>query len=416
MATLTSSESKAGLRVDSEWLVASENLKIDEMIGQGSFGTVHRGEYQLCTVAIKKIHSGANKAQKEAASKALDREVRALTRVRHENIVQLIGACSDPPMLIMAYAPKGTLKDVLDAQDISLDARLDLVRGISDGMFALHDKDILHLDLKPPNVLINAANVPWITDFGLAFAMSSSMSAGSTISGRGTMNYKAPESFRPKRNGGAITHKPTDVYSFALLAWETFTGRVPFANKTDTELSMMHMEVYVYGEEPERPSLENVPVKVQAIVVACWEHAFEQRPTFERVCERLGRLGRLEAHGEGERKASVGSDMAEQLDRIVVNQNRIEMKIDSLSVLQNQLVENSDRTLDMLDEIWEQTAFGEVMPPEVQYSLCGELAQIERKRITNALKLASGNQTKAAQSLNIGRTALIAKMKKYNLV
>tara|TARA_R100001377_G_C3081318_1_gene72523 strand:+ start:109 stop:354 length:246 start_codon:yes stop_codon:yes gene_type:complete len=71
---------------------------------------------------------------------------------------------------------------------------------------------------------------------------------------------------------------------------------------------------------------------------------------------------------------------------------------------------------DMLDEIWEQTAFGEVMPPEVQYSLCGELAQIERKRITNALKLASGNQTKAAQSLNIGRTALIAKMKKYNLV
>ncbi len=71
---------------------------------------------------------------------------------------------------------------------------------------------------------------------------------------------------------------------------------------------------------------------------------------------------------------------------------------------------------DMFDEMWGHASFGEVMPPEVQYSLCGELAQIERERITNALKLASGNQTKAAQSLNIGRTALIAKMKKYNLV
>ena len=69
----------------------------------------------------------------------------------------------------------------------------------------------------------------------------------------------------------------------------------------------------------------------------------------------------------------------------------------------------------MFDEMWGQAAFGEVMPLEVQYSLCGELAQIECERITNALKLASGNQTKAAQSLNIGRTALIAKMKKYNL-
>ena len=49
------------------------------------------------------------------------------------------------------------------------------------------------------------------------------------------------------------------------------------------------------------------------------------------------------------------------------------------------------------------------------YSLCAELEEIERERITNALKLASGNQTKAALSLDIGRTALIAKMKKYKL-
>ena len=67
----------------------------------------------------------------------------------------------------------------------------------------------------------------------------------------------------------------------------------------------------------------------------------------------------------------------------------------------------------MFDEMW--GSHGDIMPEEAQYSLCAELESLERERITNALKLACGNQTKAAQSLNIGRTALIAKMKKYKL-
>jgi len=64
----------------------------------------------------------------------------------------------------------------------------------------------------------------------------------------------------------------------------------------------------------------------------------------------------------------------------------------------------------MFDEMW-----GECMPEADQYSLSRELENIERERIVNALKFANGNQTKAAQSLDIGRTALIAKMKKYKL-
>ena len=67
----------------------------------------------------------------------------------------------------------------------------------------------------------------------------------------------------------------------------------------------------------------------------------------------------------------------------------------------------------MFEETW--GSHGEILPDEVQYSLCAELEALERERITNALKLSSGNQTKAAISLDIGRTALIAKMKKYRL-
>lgn len=64
----------------------------------------------------------------------------------------------------------------------------------------------------------------------------------------------------------------------------------------------------------------------------------------------------------------------------------------------------------MFEEMW-----GEKMPEHAQYSLSKELEKLERERIVNALAFANGNQTKAAQSLDIGRTVLIAKMKKYNI-
>ena len=67
----------------------------------------------------------------------------------------------------------------------------------------------------------------------------------------------------------------------------------------------------------------------------------------------------------------------------------------------------------MFEEMWGSQ--GEVLPEDVQYSLCAELEALERERIVNALKLTCGNQTKAAQILDVGRTALIAKMKKYHL-
>ena len=75
--------------------------------------------------------------------------------------------------------------------------------------------------------------------------------------------------------------------------------------------------------------------------------------------------------------------------------------------------EEQEYFFNMFDEMWANA--GEVLPEEDQYSLAKELESIERERITNALKLACGNQTKAAQSLDIGRTTFLAKMKKYNL-
>ena len=86
----TSKIAKNNLNIPKYSLISNDQIKIDEIIGRGAFGTVHIGEYNKMRVAIKKIHAGANNAQREAASRALNNEVKALTRVRHLNIVQLI--------------------------------------------------------------------------------------------------------------------------------------------------------------------------------------------------------------------------------------------------------------------------------------------------------------------------------------
>ena len=80
---------------------------------------------------------------------------------------------------------------------------------------------------------------------------------------------------------------------------------------------------------------------------------------------------------------------------------------------QQQRINEQAYFFDMFEEMW--GSHGEILPEDVQYSLCEELESIERERIVNALALAIGNQTKAAISLDIGRTTLLAKMKKYNI-
>ena len=80
---------------------------------------------------------------------------------------------------------------------------------------------------------------------------------------------------------------------------------------------------------------------------------------------------------------------------------------------QEQRINEQAYFFDMFEDMW--GSHGEVLPEDVQYSLSAELEEIERERIINALKLAVGNQTKAAVLLDIGRTTLLAKMKKYNL-
>jgi hypothetical protein len=261
-----------------------------------------RGARQLA-VAIK-VARPASEAAKAFYASFLRREVRGLSRCRHPNVIQLLGVCSsDPICVVMPVAAGGNLRDRLQcggggasspprsSAAIPVPEALPLLLGIAKGMSCVHKNGIIHLDLKPENILFSSDGTPWITDFGLATSASEG-SFSNSAGGRGTLQYKAPELFRSKRRGGAITSPAADVYSFGVLAWQVCTGCVPWDGEMDTEI----MEGVKDGD---RPSVEGVEdwktvmaghSELAELIERCWGQEHTARPGFEEVARTLEAL------------------------------------------------------------------------------------------------------------------------------
>jgi hypothetical protein len=305
--------------VNKNWLVNGADLIKGRELGRGSFGVVYYGTLHGQEVALKQIAASASPREKQMAATMLQREVKTLSLCRHKNVIQLIGACPDPPMLVLAYAPNGTLRDLLRLNTLLPSRTMELIHGVCDGMKMLHSKNILHLDLKPENVLISADGTPLVADFGLAIAMSSTLTggAGSTSGGRGTMQYKAPEHFaaendsedsdsdsdnatsaqgETKTSSSIKYDKPADVYSFGMMCWEMFSGKVPFAGKMDSTIVAAHIRA-LNGGKPKRPKIKKVPPELVSFIEACWHQDPTMRPTFKEAKEMLNAVPILAVDG-----------------------------------------------------------------------------------------------------------------------
>ena len=146
--------------------------------------------------------------QLHEAVESLRKEFRAAHRLKHENIVKLLGVCVDDPdwvCLLMELVPRGSLRKLLEAAPEKVTGsesmQLKLAHGIAAGMAYLHGRTppMLHHDLKSENVLIGEnidGFVPKIADFGLATGTGGSTARTTRAHGAGTLAYKAPELFR----------------------------------------------------------------------------------------------------------------------------------------------------------------------------------------------------------------------------
>lgn len=224
---------------DGEYLVR-------EVLGRGGMATVYRAySRSLETDVALKVLAPQMAVDLELRER-FHQEARLLSRLFHPNLltVHYFGEEAEIVYIAMRLVKGGTLRDRLVAMGGTLDliSAARLVRGVADALQAAHDAQVVHLDVKPSNVLLGRADWPLLADTGIAEVIQPAASTGKRRIA-GTPAYMSPEQCR----GEAVDGR-SDQYSLAVMAYELLTGRVPFVAATPEQTMRHHI-----ADAPPRP-------------------------------------------------------------------------------------------------------------------------------------------------------------------
>ncbi|XP_024166390.1 L-type lectin-domain containing receptor kinase IV.1 [Rosa chinensis] len=210
-----------------ELYIATKGFREKELLGTGGFGKVYRGilPSSKFEIAVKRVSHESRQGMKEFVA-----EIVSIGRLRHRNLVQLLGYCrrKGELLLIYDYMPNGSLdKYLFDQPEVTLNwsQRFKVIKGVASGLFYLHeewDQVVIHRDVKASNVLLDGELNGRLGDFGLARLYDHGTNPQTTHDIVGTLGYLAPEY---TRTGRATTR--TDVFAFGAFLLEVACGKRP---------------------------------------------------------------------------------------------------------------------------------------------------------------------------------------------
>ncbi|PHT34736.1 L-type lectin-domain containing receptor kinase IV.1 [Capsicum baccatum] len=213
---------------------ATRGFKDSELLGLGGFGKVYKGVLQNSNmeIAVKRISHESKQGLREFVS-----EISSIGRLRHRNLVQLVGWCRRRGDLLLVYdfMPNGSLDNFLFEKTrmvLTWEQRFKIIKGVASGLLYLHEgyeQVVVHRDVKASNVLLDGELNGRLGDFGLA-RLYEHGSNPSTTRVVGTLGYLAPELPRT----GQATEK-SDVFAFGALLLEVVCGRRPIESKAGPE-------------------------------------------------------------------------------------------------------------------------------------------------------------------------------------
>lgn len=245
--------------------------RVEEPIGEGAVGRLFRAAHEDdgTTVALKVLREEL--AEEPVYRRRLRREARIAATVRHPNLVEVLDVGEDggTPFLAARFVDGRSLQERLRAQPLPLG---DVVRVASDvgaGLTALHRHRLVHRDVKPANVMLEADGRALLTDFGLARgpALTALTRSGLVL---GTPQYLAPELIE----GTAEATPASDVYSFGCLLFACLAGKPPFTG------SLMEVAFAQLEEDPPDPCArrDDAPPAVSAAVLGALAKDPARRP------------------------------------------------------------------------------------------------------------------------------------------
>src|SRR5881398_1585409 len=244
-----------------------------EEIGRGAQGVVFRARQKSLnrTVALKVI--GLGHWATEAHLKRFRREAESAASLEHPCIVPIyeVGERDGSCYFSMKFVEGGQLDEIVRRTPMSIRQAVELIAKVARTVHYAHEHRILHRDIKPGNILLDAKGEPHLTDFGLARLVESESSVTQTLDVLGTPSYMAPE--QAVGNNAAVS-STTDVYGLGAVLYHLLTGHPPFAGGTTYETIKL-----LEDTEPRPPRLLNPKIDrdLSTICLKCLEKDSKRR-------------------------------------------------------------------------------------------------------------------------------------------
>jgi serine/threonine protein kinase len=212
--------------------------RIDGALGRGGMASVYRAYEESLDrfVALKVLP--AELLHDTSFAERFRREARVAAKLEHPHVVPIhaYGIESGRPWMALRLIGGGSLADLVKRERLAPGRAVDILRDVADALDYAHQQGVIHRDVKPHNVLLDERGRAYLADFGIARMLESSSHITATGMIQGTPSYMAPEQVEGKTLGPAC-----DVYALGVVAYECFTGRVPFSGPTPVSILMKHV-------------------------------------------------------------------------------------------------------------------------------------------------------------------------------